>query len=279
MFKYVNIASRYMFKTLPYFFFVALIPSVILGFFGTPFANVLYFYDNFDVPIKAMPIGFKDVLDDMFGYFDNGWVLIAKFALSLVFVSLIVGLMERHLRSGRFGFKHPIRRINDSMLALLPIFIAGLITQILFSLISSGIVTLAHYIFSQFGSTPTILSWTVSIIAVVAIQLVVVEIYSMCILIPPTYMITGYPYLSSASYSTKLRHQDAFKIYFACLWPYLVIFVIGLLGRIVSFVDVPVNILCYVFLYLYFCSLAMTAYYERSGTERMDYRRKLGIGV
>lgn len=268
-----------MFKTLPYFFFVALIPSVILGFFGAPFANILYFYDNFDVPIRPMPVGFKDVLDDMYGYFDNGWILITKFALSLIFVALIMGLMERHLRSGRFGFKHPIRRINDSLLALLPVFIAGLVIQILSSLISSGVVTLAHYIFSGFGSTPTILSWTISIITVVALQLVVVDIYSMCLLIPPTYMIIGYPYLSSASYATKIRHGESFKIFFACLWPYLVVFVIGLIGRMVSIFDIPVNILCYVFLYLYFCSLSMTVYYELSGTERMDYRRKLGTGV
>lgn len=268
-----------MFKTMPYFFFVALIPSAILGFFGAPFANILYFYDNFDVPIRPMPAGFKDVLDDMFGYFSNGGILIAKFALSLIFVSLLIGLMERHLRSGRFGFKHPIRRINDSILALLPVFLTGLITQILLSLISSGIVTLSHYIFSDFGSTPTIMSWTVSIIAFIMLQLLVVNIYSMCLLIPPTYMITGYPYMSSASYATKLRHQESFKIFFACLWPYLVIFVIGLICRLVRFFDVPVNILCYVFVYLYFCSLSMTVYYELSGTERMDYKRKLGTGV
>jgi hypothetical protein len=161
----------------------------------------------------------------------------------------------------------------------LPISITVVVVQVLFSLISSGIVTLSHYMFSQFGDTPTMISWTISIIAVVALQLVVVDIYSMCLLIPPTYIITGYPYLSSASYATRLRHKDGFKIYFACLWPYLVIFVIGLLSRMVSIFDIPVNILCYVFLYLYFCSLSMTLYYDLSGTERMDYKRKLGKGV
>ncbi|HEY8390416.1 MAG TPA: hypothetical protein VIL26_05645 [Clostridia bacterium] len=279
MFKYVKMASSYMFKTLPYFFFVALIPAAILGFFGPPCSNILYFYENFNVPISPMPTGFKEVLNDMFAYFKNGWILITQFSISLIFVSLIIGLMERHLRSGRFGFKRPLRRINDSLLALLPVFITALVVEILFSLISSGIVTLAHYIFSDFGRTPTILSWTVSIIAFIALQLLVIEIYSICLLVPPTYMIAGYPYLSSISYATKLRHEDSFKIYFACLWPYLVIFLVGLVSRMLNLLDIPINILCYVFVYLYFSSLSMTVYYERTGTERMDYKRKLGAGV
>lgn len=279
MFKYVNIATRYMFKTFPYFCLVALVPSAFSGFFGSPISNILFFYDNYKTPIEAMPTGYVQVLSDMFGYFDNGWLLLAGFGLALVFVSLIIGLMERHLRSGRFGYKNPLRRINESLLAILPLFLVVLVVQILFSLISSGIVVLGHYIFSKFGSSPTILSWSITIIVIIALQLLIIEIYSICLLIPPVYMITGYPYASAISYAAKLRHKEAFKIFFACLWPFFVVFVLGLLSRLAIFLAIPINILCYVFLYLYFCSLSMTAYYELTGTERMDYRRNLGRGV
>jgi hypothetical protein len=268
-----------MLKTFPYFFLVALVPSAFLGFFGAPLSNILFFYDNFKTPIEDMPAGFLQVLSDMFGYYDNGWILLTKFGLTLIFISLIIGLMERHLRSGRFGYRNPLRRINESLLAILPLFLVVLVVQILFSLISSGIVVLGHYVFSEFGSNPTILSWSVTIIIIVALQLLIIEIYSICLLIPPIYMITGYPYRSAVSYAAKLRHKDAFKIFFACLWPYLVVFVLGLVSRLVSFLAIPINIICYGFLYLYFCSLSMTAYYELTGTERMDYRRKLGRGV
>jgi len=231
------------------------------------------------VPIQAMPQGFIQVLSDMFGYFDNGWILILKFSLSLLIISLILGLMERHLRSGRFGYKNPLRRINESLLALLPIFIVMLIVQILFSLISSGVVVLGHYIFSEFGNSPNVLSWSITIVIIIALQLLIIEIYSICLLVPPVYMITGYPYTSSLSYAAKLRHEESFKIFFACLWPFLIIFVLGLVSRLVKILTIPIHIVSYLYIYLYFCSLSMTAYYELTGTERMDYRRKLGSGV
>lgn len=279
MFKYVNIASRYMLKTFPYFCLVALVPAVFFGLYGAPLSNILFFYDNTNVPIDAMPYGFIKTLSDMFGYFDNGWILITKFAVAILFFSLIIGLMERHLRSGRFGYKSPLKRINESLLAVLPIFIAALIIQILFSLISSGIVVLGHYLFSKFGYPPTALSWSITIVIIIALQLLIIDIYSICLLVPPVYMITGYPYVSSISYATLLRHKDTFKIFFACLWPYLVVFVLGLISRLVKVLIIPFNILSYLYLILYFCSLSMTAYYELTGTERMDYRRKLGTGV
>lgn len=265
-----------MFKTLPYFFFIALIPSVVMGLFGSPISHFLFFYGFASKPIEAMPGGFTRILREMFGMFDNGWILVAELFLLLLFSSLLFGIVGRHLRSGRFGIKHPFSRINDSLPAVLPIIIAIVIIQILFALVSSGIVTLSHYLFSSFGNPPTIFSWTVSIILIVALQLVIIDIYSMCLLIPPVYTIVGYPYRSSASYATKLRHKDSFKIFFACLWPYLVMFTFGLIGKVIGFYTIPVNILCYTYLFLYFVSLAMTSYYELSGTERMDYKRKLG---
>ncbi|HEY8424231.1 MAG TPA: hypothetical protein VIL23_05710 [Clostridia bacterium] len=268
-----------MLKTFPYFCLVALIPSCILGIFHTPLSNILFLYENNHTPIKSMPVGFLQVLSDMFGYFDNKWFLITQFGLSLIFVSLIIGLMERHLRSGRFGYRHPLRRINESFLGVLPIFITLLIIQILFSLISSGAVVLAHYIFSDFGKAPNALSWSITIVIIIALQLLIIEIYSIMLLIPPVYMITGYPYTSSISYATQLRHKESFKLFFACLWPFLVVFVLGLVGRLIKILIIPFNILSYLYLYLYFCSLSMTAYYELTGTERMDYRRKLGAGV
>jgi hypothetical protein len=268
-----------MLKTFPYFCLVALAPAAFFGIFGAPLSNILFFYDHSNIAIDAMPYGFVKTLSDMFGYFDNGWILVTKFAVALIFISLIIGLMERHLRSGRFGYRNPLRRINESLLAVLPVFIAALIIQILFALMSSGLVVLGHYLFSKFGQPPNLLSWSVTIIIILALQLLIIDIYSICLLVPPVYMITGYPYTSSISYATVLRHKEPFKIYFACLWPYLVVFVLGLIGRLVKFLIIPVNILSYLYIILYFCSLSMTAYYELTGTERMDYRRKLGMGV
>ncbi|HEY8444155.1 MAG TPA: hypothetical protein VIL24_05100 [Clostridia bacterium] len=268
-----------MFKTFPYFCLIALVPSIVFGLFGAPLSNILFFYDNFNVPIDAMPYGFLKVLSDMFGYYDNGWYLVTKFGLSLIIISLIIGLMERHLRSGRFGFKNPIRRINESLLAILPLLILVMVIQILFSLIASGLVVLGHYVFSEFGRNPTLLSWSITIVIILGLQLSIIDIYSLCLLVPPVYIITGYPYASSISYAVQLRHKDSFKIFFACVWPYFVVFVLGLIGRLVKVLIIPFNIISYLYLILYFCSLSMTAYYELTGAERMDYRRKLGAGV
>lgn len=282
MFRLSTIATKYMLKTAPYFILVALIPSALMGLYSTPLGHIFYFYDYANNIISPMPKGYVEIINDMFGYFPHLWMIIVDFALMLIFASLIMGLMERHLRSGRFGFRQPFRRINDSLLALLPVTLALIIVQVLFSFIASGIVALSHYIFADFGAPPTAWAFIVSITVICVLQLILIIFYSMGILIPSTYMIVGYPYFSSVSYASKLRQKDAFSLFVACFVPFFVVFIIGVLGRLIDqllWLDLRiVNTISYTYLFLYFTSLSMTAYYELSGTERMDYRRKLGIG-
>lgn len=282
MFKFVKITHRYMVKTMPQLLWVAAIPAVIIGLFSHPSSPLLFLYSYKDTKIGGLPHGFYGLFDKIFDFAVPWWQLFIVIVLVPVFASLIVGLMERHLRSGRFGFKQPLSRINESFMGILPVLLITTVFYAVMMLFTVGAVTLGHYFFSGFGNLPGAVSYIWAAVVIIGTQLLAGGVFSMVLLIPPVCITVGYPFKYSAGYAYKLRNKNATGIFAACIYPFAVVFVVGLLFGVATDMFLPSNlaiignIISYLYLFLYFPALSLTAYYELSGTERMDYKRGFG---
>jgi hypothetical protein len=259
---------------MPYLLWVMVLPAFCLGAATNPVRPLafLFFYKEEATDLASLFRG-------LFGYM-RWWTLPSLFVAVLAFVSVDAGRMEAHLKSGRFGFKKPFKRINDAFPAVFFSQLFMFVFLALYILLDSGLLALVHIIFSSSGMPPTTFELVVAVVIQIALFAFVALLFPAVLMFVPCSLILGYPLRESASCTVRMFRDVWFKLFAAVLVPLLIGFVPI---SILMLYDVPawiVSAVCMVFYlfagHYYFC-LAFTAFYDLTGAERRDNLRGFHI--
>lgn len=267
--KLFTLGIKYMFKNFGYMSLLWLIPSVFVGLFCGPFkiiefmnlypsANIASFGDIFSI---LMPVDWLKIL-----------LCVLAIALVSVFLSMVFGEMESHMRSGKFTFKNMFTFVNNDILVVLfNIVLLAIIYAILMFLFGS-LSFLFHLIFSGLSNIPTVLNSIITIIFASGFLALYIFITVVFLVNIPNMITNGYSLKEGISSTMQLIGKKGFKLWVSYLLPYVVIVPFVSLLCKTDFIWIA-NIICTFAQYMIYSSVTMTSFFELSNTPRYDNRK------
>jgi len=256
---------------------MALIPALPLGFFASPSAIIPFLFNYKPSSGNTLTIG--KALHQLFPMHEHPlWVLLL-IPLAFVFCAVIFGISEHKMRVGNYGFRNFFQsffqRMNFSVTALIIPFILVCILYTLWLFLSACVLVFFEFIcFKLMGSAA--LSVIFVAVFTVLLYLLLIWMFSLLLLWPPVTLVSGYGVMDSWFYQLRLLEGRMFKFTVSIA---LVFFINGalvtsfglFLGR---YAMAAVSAVCFTFMIIYLIGLAMTAYFDLSGTARKDIKIK-----
>ena len=267
--RYIKLCCSYLFKSGWYIWLLWLIPSVFVGLLCNPFQIIkfLNIYPNItishfgDMFWALSPITWLGVLFAVIGI-----ILVS------VVLSMTVGQMESHMRSGKLNFKEILSYINNNILVVLVNVVLMLIINFVMTFLLGTILFLFHLMFSGLSNVPNVLTIIFAVIFCachLVLYMFVMAIFTINI---PNMITNGYSLKEGISSSVSLVGGNAFKLALSFLIPFaIVIPFVSLLAKTNAFW--VANIVCSLLILSYYSVLLMTSYFELSNTSRYDNRK------
>lgn len=266
--KFIKNSFGYIFKNFLYIFLLSIIPSAFIGGLISPF-KTFEFMTNYSTTKVS---GFGDIFYSLvnFNWLSILFTLLACVVLA-IFVSLTVGQMENHMRSGKLNYKGMSQYLNNNILVIVANIVIWLLIWFVLQLLLSGMIMLNHIIFSGLGTFPNAITIVFAIILCVLKFVLMVQISGVIILTVPNMLISGYPIKQAISNAIKLLNKQNFNFLFAVSVPFVVI--IPLACVLKGGLTYLTNVLGVMLLFIYLTSLSMTSYFELSSISRYDNRK------
>ena len=270
--KYIGGALKYVFKNFIFIFPFALLPSYF-------FAAALDL-ESLELIVRKLLAADSDVaFIAVFNSFSliNGprWVFgVISFACMAVCMPMLFAFIERNMRIGARSFKGVVRRINYYFLTTLVMLIIALAIYELWALVASGLIYASVILFGGVACL------VVAIVIALGMFALLAYIFTRLWLWLPCLHITGYHFMDALVFSSQTIGSNKKRLYVAILLPYLagmalILAAVGVCGMYEIIVPVFVLIeLIYILLFLYFCALMYTAYFDASGEERADLKKR-----
>lgn len=266
--KYLKNSLSYLFKNFLYIFLLALVPTAFIGGLLSPFKLFEFMTNYSGIVVNSFGDIFYALVD-----FKALTIFFAFLAVIIVsiFVSLAIGQMENHMRSGKLNYKSMSQYLNNNILVvILNIAMIWLIWFVLQFLLSA-ILMLLHIIISGIGSAPNVGNIVVAIIFCALKFAIFVQLTAIIFLTIPNMLISGYPTKQAISNSIKILNKNNFKFLLAMIIPFVIIIPMACLLK---------GSLCYItnvfgtlILFMYYTTLSMTSYFELSSIPRYDNRK------
>lgn len=275
MFKFFAGTNKYIFRTLIFGGWIVLFASIAMSFSGSLTSDLIYIIQMQSTRFETFP----DLFEVMFGRF-NIWLYLISFVMITVCSAVYFGYVEGHMRLGIRGFNRFLAKLNDNFIVVLMSIAAIAILFLLLSVVECSLVFATHRLLSQPQMPPTATAHVVASIIILAFWAVRILIISAVLLIPPSYIIIGYPFIDNLLYSNRLYQMAPIKLYLSCLLPFLVgfaaegVFAILSIFEIYSIEPFFIRLITNVYILLYIIALSMTAYFDLTNTERKDLRIK-----
>ncbi len=268
--RYIKLSFKYLTKNFLFLFLVSLLPSVFLGAFLSPF-KFLEFVNNYS---NLTVSSFNDIF---YSIIDISWLKILFYVISFgligIFVSVIIGEIENHFRSGKRNYLNFKHYINNNILAVLLNMIAFAIINFVVSFLCGTIIYIFHILLCGLNTTPKTWSLIVAIL-LFTIYFCVVMLAGLTLSINvPNMTYNGYNFKQAIFYTINLIGQDLFNLILGFLVPFVAI--VPLIS-IFSFSSLGlrfVGILCVLIAIIYYSSFVMTSFYSLSGINRYDERK------
>lgn len=266
--KYVKLSLGYVFKNFLYIFLLAIVPTAYFGGLLSPF-KTFEFMTNYP---KITVNNFGDIFYALIDFKILPIILLVLgIAVLSIFVSLAIGQMENHMRSGKLNYKNMYQYLNNNILVVITnlaiIFLVWFVLQFLLS----GLIMLLHLVCSGIGSQPTAVNIVIAIVLCVIKFILFVGIASIMFLTIPNMLISGYPTKQAISNSIKLMNKNMFSFIFAMIVPF--VFIIPLACLLKGSLVYITNIFGVLILFIYYTALSMTAYFDLSNINRYDNRK------
>lgn len=271
--RYFKMTLKYLFRNFIFIFFFAVIPS----YFYAKSCNL----ENLTAVVLSVMQGRFNLdffqLFSFFSLFDiSRWYFaLIAFALTVIFMAMLLSLMDKHMRVGTRSFKDLFQRMDYNIGSTLYILSLAFICYELWALVSAGFISLVVMVITN-GIARCIICLLFTIVIMVALCYII----SKFLLWLPCRHITGYGFLDSLSYSSQLNANKKGGLFLSVLVPYFlcvilqcVVIVLSIyfeLGRL-PFLFIE---LIYLFVFLYFNVLMYVAFFDANGEERMDLKRK-----
>ena len=197
-------------------------------------------------------------------------------AACAVFIPMLLGFTEKHMRIGSRSYKGIAGRLNTNFLPTLVVLVLFMLVYELWALLAAGLVY----------AVTLLLDGTACFVLAIAVLLganaLLAWFASAFLLWLPCMQITGYSYIDSLNFSGQLYARRRGKLFLAVFLPLLagVVLQFAIVAasplealRIPAYVFLE---LVYLFLFLYYCILMYVAYFDAAGEERMDLAKKYG---
>ena len=263
--RYVKLTFQYMCNK--HFWKLALmvlVPSVAISFFssfGSTAHYLAFFFEQEDYSFKTVYHHISE-LD-----WKNLLILIAAAIILSVLLSIYIGTMQRHMRTGTFAITNIFKRINEhfipSLIAVVPIFIM----IYLYGLGLTISITVWNLITHN-----AIATLVLSIFSMVLLFLAMLYIISIFCMVTPHMVVTGARIKDAIVHSLEVTHDNIFKLFFAFAVPILLI--LGLQFAVcwinVRVVDIILDSLTMLFIGCYYPVLIFVAYYDMNDKDRED---------
>lgn len=267
--RYIKLGSGYFFKNSWWLFLVWLLPSIFIGFCAGPF-QIIQFINKYPTTTISE---FKDIFALIMPFsWQNIIFVILGISLVSIFLSMAIGEIENHMRSGKKNFKVMFSYVNNDVLVSFINILIIEIVYIAFTFLLGSVLFLLHLLMSGLASVPTLLNSIFAITLCVAVLVIFVSIEATFLINIPNMISNGYSLKEGISSTSQLMGKSTFKIILSYLAPYLFIIpIISLFAQTnVAWIG---NILCFMLMCSYYSSLTMTAYFELSNTNRYDNRK------
>lgn len=243
---------------------ITVIPSLLFSFIAS-FSNVAKFFINFfDYDLKSFNAIFKELTDLTWG---NLLLMILSLIIIAVIVSIFIGTMQRHMRTGKFAVKNIFKRINENFLPTVLSLVLTYILIFIFGFFVSLFVTF------WFAVTKIKLA-TLILSAFFALVIFIFMVYLMALfsLSAPFMVTTGSSVFSSASSSIRNARHHIKDIFVAIILPLLPLFALEYAVALLDFkpISVLVDTLFFSFLMSYYPVLIFVTYYDIQQLDRED---------
>ena len=272
--RYIKLSFKYSVKNILFLFLMSLIPAIFIGSLLSPF-KFLEFINNY---ASLTIVSFADIF---YSIIDISWLKVLFYCLALglisVFVSIIVGEIENHFRSGKKNFYNFKNYINNNILNILLNLVIFVVINFIVSFLCGTIIYLFHVIICGLNSTASVGCVVVAII-VFTLYFCVISLSGLALLINvPNMMINGYNFKQSLSSTINLIGKDLFNLVLAYLVPFVLIIPLISIFNFSSIALHIVSTICLIISIIYYSSFALTAYFDLSNIARYDERKYFQI--
>lgn len=265
--KYFRNTMKYVFRNFPMLLLFAVIPAIVLSMTGNLWKFVAFFANS-----NAVSLSFAKI----YGYFSFVFgesVLLGLLGIFVVafFASLTFSAVERHMKIGKVSIARPFARVDETILAILPVFVFYIIMLEICALLNTVIIVCAGLISVSFASIvsifSTLLIYGFSIVATVQIIFWI-----------PSMIVLGYPLKSALIFSMNAiagKTSYAFKHFsISLILATLVsgcsyVFLSGYIGGFTFVVTGLVYLLLYMFVIVY----SMVAFFDVAEETRNDIKK------
>lgn len=267
--KYFKLATKYMFRNFGYVSLIWLLPALFLGFFCGPF-RIIEFLNKYPTTQISQ---FSNIFEILM---PTNWLTILLSVLAIVlvaiFLSMAVGEMESHMRSGKFRFKNLFAHVNNDILVVLVNLVLLAVIYIVLTLIFGSIAFLLHLVLSGLSNVPTVINSILVIVLACASIVLYTFITSVFLINIPNMITNGYSLKEGISSTSQLLGKSSINVLFSYLLPYVIFipFVSLLCTTNASWVA---NVICVFVQYAYYSCLTMTSFFELSNMPRYDNRK------
>ena len=267
--RYIKLCFGYLFKSGWYIWLLWLLPSIFVGFCCLPF-NLIKF-------INIYPSITISHFGDMFWALSPvTWLNFLFAVLGIVLVSIVlsmtIGQMESHMRSGKLNFKEIFSYVNNNILVVLVNVILMFVISFVMTFLLGAVLFLFHIMFSGLSNTPTVLNIVFAVI--LSAGTLVLFMFAMAIFCfnIPNMITNGYSLKEGISSSVSVIGGNAFKLALAFLLPFVIVIpFFSLLAK--TNVLWIANLISALLVMSYYSVLTMTSYFEISNTSRYDNRK------
>ncbi len=268
--KYIKLAFQYMFnKHFWKLLLFSIVPSILLSLISQFNSTIKLFIRFFDMEYYDFKSLHRNLMDT--GSINFEWWYYPAIFLILVILSILlsimIGTMQRHMRTGKFQITNIFKRINENVIPSFLTLIAIFVFIFIFG-VSVSFVTSLWFTITKNNIATFVLSLIFMICAFVFL-IVVIALFSMT---TPDIVCTGKKIRDAISLSIRTVGSKLVSICFSFALPLLFLFLIqiGISFANIRILQFIADTLMMIFICSYYPVLVFVTYYDLFDRDRED---------
>ena len=263
---YAKETLRYIFKNFWRMLLLAIIPAVLLGLFTRP-ASIYQYFTSVDY-YGSTP-DFWNVFVEVSFFECVWWKILIKFIALAIVTAVSLGIIQRHFKVGQFSFSKMPTFLNDNIIMVTCVFVAAAFVITLTQFLISGVIVLAYVMAATFNQYVIF-----SVVGIAIVYFIVLILFSLGMMWTAEMLETGAGFFSGFGYAMHRVRGHVFSLFVGTFIPVPILLAFSYLFAYfnLSF-GFAINMVLYVFIYMYYIAFAMVSYYDVSGIEREDLKK------
>lgn len=262
--KYFRNTMKYVFKNFPMLLIFAFIPAIVFTLTGNIWKFVSFFANT-----SSVNLSFGKIFSH-FSFMFGESVLLGLLGIFVVafFASLTYSAIERHMKIGKVSISRPFARVDETILAVLPVFALCIVLLEVAALLNTVIIVCA-------GLVSVVFANIVSVVSTIAIYSLCCVITTQIIFWIPSMIVLGYPLKSALIFSMNAisgKTAYAFKHFVLSFVISALVsgFTYVFLSAYISGLSTIVTFVVYLLLYMFVIAYSMVAFFDVSEETRND---------